>query len=86
MQARSSRMPRFYFHYQDGSRLTPDPEGVVLPDAEAAWYQAVRSAREMIHAHMRTGGLRPGQRVEIFDERGQPVNAVPFDEVAGGAI
>ncbi len=79
-------MPRFYFHYQDGSRRTPDAEGVVLPDAEAAWYQAVRSARQMINEHLKEGGLRPGQCLEIADERGLPINAVPFDEVAGVAV
>jgi hypothetical protein len=79
-------MPRFYFHYQDGGRRRTDPEGVVLPDAEAAWYQAVRSALEIINEDMRTGSLKPGQSVEISDERGQPINAVPLDEVAGLAV
>ena len=79
-------MPRFYFHYQDGGRRRDDPEGVVLPDAEAAWYQAVRSAREIVNHHMRIGCLRPGQCVEIADERGQPINAVPLDEVVGVAF
>ena len=40
-------MPRYYFHVaRDGGRLQ-DEEGLALPDAEAAWYQAVRSAREL---------------------------------------
>ena len=79
-------MPRFYFHHQDGSRRRHDPEGVVLPDAEAAWYQAVRRARDIINRSMRTGCLTPGQCVEIADEKGLPVNAVPLDEVAGFAV
>ncbi len=66
--------------------MKPDPEGVVLPDAEAAWYQAVRSARELINESLRNGTLRPGQCVEIADETGERVNAVPFDEVAGVAL
>lgn len=76
-------MPRFYFHYQDGAQSRPDSEGVVLPDAEAAWYQAVRSAREIIDQDMRTGSLRPGQWFEIANEAGEPINAVPLEEVAG---
>ena len=79
-------MPRFYFHYQDGHRLRQDPEGVVLPDAEAAWYQAVRSAREISIRDMQAGALRPGQCVEIADEAGRSINAVPLEEVAGLAI
>lgn len=79
-------MPRFFFHYQDGSRLRADSEGMILPDAEAAWYQAVRSARELIDRDMITGCLRPGQCVEIADEKGQPINAVPLDEIAGVAL
>ena len=76
-------MPRFYFHYRDGGRRRDDPEGVVLPDAEAAWYQAVRSAREIVKHDMRIGCLRPGQCVEIVDETGQAINAVLLDEVVG---
>ncbi len=79
-------MPRFFFHFQDGERLRTDPVGVVLPDAEAAWYQAVRSAREIIHQDVKVGVLRPGQCVEISDEQGQPINAVPLEEVAGVAF
>ena len=79
-------MPRFYFHYQDGGGRRSDPVEVVLPDAEAAWYQAVRSAREIVNHHIRIGCLRPGQCVEIADEKGQPINAVPLDEVAGVAL
>jgi hypothetical protein len=79
-------MPRFYFHYQDGASFQPDPEGVVLPDAEAAWYQAVRSAREIITRDLRDGVLKPGQAVEIADEKGEKINAIPFAEVVGVAF
>ena len=79
-------MPRFYFHFQDGSCRTPDPEGIILPDAEAAWYQGVRNAREFIRERVNTGALTPGQRFEIEDEQGQPVWAVPLEEVAGLAF
>jgi hypothetical protein len=75
-------MPRYYFHLQDAGGRRTDPDGVVLPDAEAAWYQAVRSARDIICEDMRHGGFAPGRRVDIEDEHGHPVWAVPFDEVA----
>lgn len=76
-------MPRFFFHYRDGAQWRPDPEGVVLPDEEAAWYQAVRSAREIINQDMRNGFLRPNQCVAIADEKGRPVSAVRLEEVVG---
>ena len=79
-------MPRFYFHMQDGSGRKPDAEGVALPDAEAAWYQGIRSARDIISEDMRQGSLPPGQHVVIEDERGEPVWAVPFEEVVGLAV
>ncbi len=76
-------MPRYYFHFDDGCSRKPDPEGIILPDAEAAWYQGVRNALEVIQAQFGSGAVTPGQRVEIEDEEGQPVWAVAFEEVAG---
>jgi hypothetical protein len=76
-------MPRFYFHFADGSCRKQDPEGIVLPDAEAAWYQGVRNALEVIHAQFGTGTVAPGQRFEVEDEHGEPVWALPFEEVVG---
>ena len=79
-------MPRFYFHYADGGSRKPDPEGVALPDAEAAWYQGVRNARDIIHARMGGGSVAPGQRFDIEDEHGERVWAVPFEDVIALAI
>lgn len=79
-------MPRFYFHLDDGTRMMPDPEGMALPDAEAAWYQGVRSARALLELQFGNGSVSHGQRLQIVDEQGQPVWAVPFDEVAGLAM
>ncbi|HEY0445192.1 MAG TPA: hypothetical protein VGD19_01940 [Allosphingosinicella sp.] len=77
-------MPRYYFHVQDGISRLDDEDGIVLPDAEAAWYQAVRSARELIRNDI-CGG-RPGGYVEIADEQGWEVLAVPFDELMSLAV
>ncbi len=57
-----------------------------LPDAEAAWYQGVRSAREIILSEFPAGPLAPGPRFEIEDEEGQPVWAFAFEEVAALAM
>jgi uncharacterized protein DUF6894 len=79
-------MPRFYFHLRcEGERLR-DEEGVTLPDAEAAWYQAVRSARELIRAELTLGGQWDHQTIEIADEGGAPVDQVPLAEIARYAL
>lgn len=74
-------MPTYYFHYSDGRERRVDPQGMRLPDDEAAWYQAVRSARELIRADLRRAPIDPGSRFEIEDEEGVPVLAVPLEEV-----
>ena len=79
-------MPRFYFHFDDGSGRRPDPEGMVLPDAEAAWYQGVRSAVDIIQTQFGGGGMTPGLRFEIEDDEGQPVCAVRLEEIVGLAV
>jgi hypothetical protein len=75
-------VPRFFFHYRTPSLQTTDGEGIVLPDAEAAWYQAVRSARDIITAELVTGCVAPGSCVEIADECGLPIDAIRFEEIA----
>lgn len=79
-------MPRYFFHFQDGPARLSDPEGVALPDPEAAWYQGVRSAREIIDQDLAAGAIRPNRRLEILDEGGEEIWAVPFTEVQSLAI
>ena len=75
-------MPLYYFHLQrDGGRLD-DEEGMRLPDREAAWYQAVRSARDLIRAERTIGCTFGSEVVEIEDERGIPVDRIPLEEIA----
>lgn len=75
-------MPRYYFHVHGPRDRLQDEEGVVLPDAEAAWYQAVRSARELIRADVHLGCPFDEQAIEIVDETGHPLNQVQLREVA----
>ena len=79
-------MPRFYFHLaRDGGRLQ-DEEGLALPDAEAAWYQAVRSARELIRAELTLGGSWDHQSIEICDEGGIRLDQVALADIVHYAI
>ena len=74
-------MPRFYFHFQNDSGRTEDAEGIILPDEEAAWFQAVRSARDLYGEDALGGTVEPDLRVEIQDEEGRCVLDVPIQEV-----
>ena len=76
-------MPRFYFHFENEGVRVRDEIGLVLPDAEAAWYQAVRSARDLLHAERTIGCSFAQQSVQIEDEKGMPVDRLPLREVAG---
>ena len=79
-------MPRFYFHLaRDGGRLQ-DEEGLALPDAEAAWYQAVRSARELIRGELALGTRWDHQAIEIVDEGGAPVDHVALADIVHYAL
>ena len=79
-------MPRFYFHFHGAGTQLRDEDGLALPDAEAAWYQAVRSARELIGADRRLGCSWTGQAVAIEDEKGLPVAEIPLSEIATYAV
>lgn len=79
-------MPRYYFHVDGPQDRLKDEEGLILPDAEAAWYQAVRSAREIIRADVQLGFAFEQQAIEIADESGRRVDQLPLREVARYAM
>ena len=81
-------MPRYFFHFESQGVRVKDEVGLPLPDAEAAWYQAVRSARDLIRAEDSMGCSWEAQVVQIEDETGLPVDRVPLQEIArfAGAI
>ncbi len=84
--ARFFGVPRYYFHVaREGGRLR-DEEGLALPDAEAAWYQAVRSARELVRAELTLGGQWDRQAIEICDEVGRPVDQVALADIVHYAL
>ena len=79
-------MPRYYFHLQSRDDRLRDEHGLALPDAEAAWYQAVRSARDFLRADLELGCPFEGRTVTIEDEQGLPIAEVPLGEVARFAL
>jgi hypothetical protein len=75
-------MPRYFFHFESRGVRVRDEVGLPLPDPEAAWYQAVRSARDLIRAEESLGCAWHEQTVEIEDDKGLRVDRVPLEEIA----
>jgi hypothetical protein len=71
-------MPVFLFHLRDGVDRTLDPEGMELPDMDAAKREALRAARD-VTAHEAIGGkLDLNLRIDVEDENGTIVYSLAF--------
>ena len=79
-------MPRYYFHLHGKQTRRADEHGVELPDGEAAWYQAVRSGREVIRADLHLGLPFDDQMIEIADARGTPLEHIQLADIARYAM
>jgi hypothetical protein len=75
-------MPRFFFHVENDGVQVKDEIGLALPDEEAAWFQAVRSGRDLIRAGALIGGEWGRHWVRIEDESGIPVDCIPLAQIA----
>jgi hypothetical protein len=71
-------MPRYFFHIRDRELFVPDEEGSIFEDFETARSEAFESARELAAQVVASGQLVDGQRVELTDEQGQVLLAVPY--------
>lgn len=74
-------MKRYFFHTRCGDELIEDIDGVELPDFEAAEREARVAAREMVADLVITGGPIGGQSIDIHDDEGRLLKAVPFISV-----
>jgi len=67
-------MPRYHFVVRAPDHTHDDPDGVHLPNHEAATEQAHRIVRELTE-----DGYRPGDAALVIqDETGQIVHSIPF--------
>jgi hypothetical protein len=67
-------MPRYHFVVRAPDHTHDDPDGVHLPDHEAARDHGHRIVREL-----NEGGYHPGNAaLVIHDETGQTVHSIPF--------
>jgi hypothetical protein len=74
-------MGRFYFHLRAGDELTPDEEGVDLPDFSAARSEAIEAARELLAQAIKDGRPEVPEAFVIADEAGQELGTVPLATV-----
>lgn len=68
-------MPRYYFHYRDGSSLFEDEVGEVFADASLAMQHARKIARELAR-----GGESTNAAIVVV-EGGQHLFEVPLAEL-----
>lgn len=74
-------MPTFYSHIRVAEIYVEDPEGGEYPSLDAAWRDAVVSAKHIISEALRSGTpLRCAlnRTFEITDEHGRQVAVLPF--------
>jgi hypothetical protein len=79
-------MPHYYFHLHRRDSILRDEAGLALPDPEAAWYHAARSARELIRAEHVAGACWHGQAIEIADSAGEAISRIFLEDIAGYAV
>jgi hypothetical protein len=63
-------MMMFYFNLQTDGAVSKDPEGVDLPDLDAARQEATKAAREMAAAAVATGSEASVDNILISDAGG----------------
>jgi len=73
-------VPRFYFHVHDG-RTGRDDEGLELPDATAAFAEALRAAKELAAVERERGGVDGDHSIEVCDETGRVAATVFFRDL-----
>ncbi len=73
-------MPRFYFHTEIGDDRVTDPDGVELPDADAAWERARATVRAVMARDMASQARLMTACLVVTDQTGEIVLEFPFSE------
>jgi hypothetical protein len=64
-------MVKFYFNLQTNGAVLNDPEGMDLPDLDAARHEATRAAREMAAASVTAGSETSVDAILVTDAEGR---------------
>jgi len=70
-------MPLYYLHIRNGGKLEVDPDGIELPDLDAALAEAVKVARELVDE---VDDLGRDALIEITDGSGETILTMPFSD------
>ncbi|MDZ4759655.1 MAG: hypothetical protein SGJ21_01100 [Alphaproteobacteria bacterium] len=79
-------MSRYHFHLRTRDGYVFDENGMELRDAEAAYLEAVHSAREISIDMLRGGRSATRYRFDVVDCRGSLVHEVLFSEAMGQRV
>jgi hypothetical protein len=72
-------MALFFLNVHDGITAT-DPEGVELPDLQAAREEAIAGIRTIVAQEVMIGKVPIDQHIVITDENGQYLDTVSFED------
>jgi hypothetical protein len=73
-------MPRYFFHLYECGTMIRDDDGRELSDAGPIRDLAIREALDVMAGEVQAGSLCLSCRIEVMDEKGQPVFVLPFKE------
>jgi hypothetical protein len=73
-------MPRYYFHLHSREGVTPDEEGQEHDGLREAHSAALADIRSLLAGEVEEGAMDLDGRLEITDDKAQPVLVVSFRE------
>lgn len=80
-------MPKFYFHLQNATGVSIDPDGIDLPSAAVARREALVSAHEITSEMLVVDALSLNDAVlKVVDHTGKAIMTVSLLEVAADPI
>ena len=74
-------MMMFYFNVQTDGQVAQDPEGMDLPDLDAARQEATKAAREMAAAAVATGSEASVDNILVSDAGGRVLATVSLADM-----
>jgi len=73
-------MARYFFHLRDHTDQILDPEGLELPDIEAARAAALVAARDTLSHDILNGEIDLRYRIDVEDALGAVVYSIPLGD------